>query len=120
MNLSSLWPFVLRSNYDRDLAEKEEVISRMAATSNDFDIQISRMADTIRAMDQLIFQMGQCISWDQMRPHFQCLQVMTEARMRSESDRIRNLMLPELKKTYTNPTPMDPLGKGTYIGPDGA
>lgn len=54
----------------------------------------------IRDMDQLIFRMSQCTSWDQMRPIFNQLQAPVEKRMSDESDRIKTLLIPEMQKAY--------------------
>ena len=107
-----LFPFILRSTHNRILAEQAQVAALVITTLRDnnealrkrelesHDYTTSRMADAIRAMDQLIFQMSQCLDWPTMRPYFNRLQAMTEARMRDESNRICDVMLPELKKTY--------------------
>lgn len=58
---------------------------------------------TLRDMDQLIFMMSQCTSWESMRPHFNKLQSGTETRMRIESDRIRDVLIPEIRAAYTDP-----------------
>lgn len=54
----------------------------------------------IRTMDQLIFQMSQCSSWQQMQPLFASLKIETDTRMHDESNRIQELLIPELKKAY--------------------
>lgn len=62
---------------------------------------IREMAATIREMDQRIFRMSQCTDWSSMRPIFNELQTDTEARMRKESDRIKDVMRRELLEVYT-------------------
>src|SRR6266550_1436953 len=61
------------------------------------------LAATLRQMDQLIFRMSQCQSWEQMRPIFMELLDGTMARMQQESDRIQMLMIPEIRKVYATP-----------------
>lgn len=57
---------------------------------------------TIRQTDQLIWNMGQCIGWQQMRPHFQALLDHTIRRKELESNRIKELLIPEIRKVYTD------------------
>lgn len=64
--------------------------------------EVLRLVALLRNQDQLIFRMSQCGSWEQMRPIFQTLLVGTMERMREESDRIRTLMIPEIRKAYLN------------------
>lgn len=106
----TLWPFILRSTHNRILGEQAQaaanVIKTIQENNEEFrkltlDHTTSRMADAIRTMDQLIFQMSQCTDWPSMRPHFNKLQAMTTSRMREESNRIRDLLIPEMKKVYT-------------------
>ncbi len=59
-----------------------------------------RLMGQIREMDQLIFNMAQCTSWEQMRPIFRELQAPAAKRMRLESDRIKTLLIPEMQKAY--------------------
>lgn len=54
----------------------------------------------IRDMDQLIFSMSQCTSWEQMQPIFVKLKTFTDARMIDESNRIKTLLIPEMQKAY--------------------
>jgi hypothetical protein len=62
---------------------------------------INEMADTIRNMDQLIFQMSRKTDWSSIRPLFNQLQVGQERRMKAESNRISNIMRRELISVYT-------------------
>lgn len=59
-----------------------------------------KLIGQIRDMDQAIFQMAQCSSFEQMRPHFIELQQAANTRMRLESDRIKTVLIPEMKKAY--------------------
>lgn len=67
-------------------------------------VERDRLIKTIRDMDQLIFLMSQGTSWEQQRSHFNELQIGTEARMQAESARIRDVLIPEIRKVYTEPT----------------
>jgi len=58
---------------------------------------------TLRQMDQLILRMSQCQSWEQMRPIFMELLDGTMARMQQESDSIKMLIIPEIRKVYVQP-----------------
>lgn len=78
-------------------------IAKLEADILSREAQITAMAKTIRDQDQLIFQMSQMPDWPTMRPIFAKLCEVVNARMRNESDRIRDLMIPEIKKTYTEP-----------------
>lgn len=55
---------------------------------------------TIRRMDQQIFNMSQCTDWNSMRPIFNNLNIGTTERMKIESNRIQNLLIPEIRKAY--------------------
>lgn len=73
------------------------------ADPNDKDFIIREMADTIRNMDQLIYDMSQKLGWEQMRPLFLQLLDGTMYRKRRESDRIADIMRKELISVYTKP-----------------
>lgn len=84
---------------DQDLAmvvQLKDAITKAAL------LQRSEQALTvkIREMDQLIFSMSQCTSWEEMRPIFAKLQAMAGARMIDESDRIKQVLIPEMQKAY--------------------
>lgn len=66
---------------------------------------ILRLVAQQRQMDQLIFRMSQCNSWNGMQPLFAELLAGTMQRMREESDRIRTLMIPQIRETYLNAAP---------------
>ena len=59
-----------------------------------------RLVKAVRDMDQLIYNMSQEDSWKRMRPIFNMLLSDTNSRMRIESNRIRDLLIPEIKKAY--------------------
>lgn len=67
--------------------------------------EVLRLVALLRNQDQLIFRMGQCQSWEQMRPIFAELLQDTMRRMQDESNRIRALMIPEIRKAYLNDAP---------------
>lgn len=54
----------------------------------------------IRQMDQEIWNMSQRTSWEGMRPHYVKLLNATNERKELESRRIRDLLIPEMRKTY--------------------
>jgi len=74
------------TNLERELLAKEN--------------QITYLVKTIREMDDQIFKMGQMMSWESMRPFFAALHEQTMARKVNESNRIRDILLPELNATY--------------------
>ena len=67
--------------------------------------EVLRLVALLRQQDQQIFRMSQCSSWEQMRPIFQSLCEATFDRMRNESDRIRTLMIPQIREAYLEATP---------------
>jgi len=67
--------------------------------------EVLRLVALLRQQDQLIFRMSQCNSWNGMQPIFRELLEGTMRRMQDESDRIRTLMIPEIRKAYLNDTP---------------
>lgn len=75
------------------IASQKTTIRRLAAS----ELEAQRK---IRDMDQLVFAMGQCTSWDEMRPIFAKLKTFTDARMIDESNRIKQVLIPEMQKAY--------------------
>lgn len=63
--------------------------------------QVEYLVRTLRDMDNQIFKMSQASSWDQMRPNFQTLAEGMTARKVAESNRIAEIIRPELITTYT-------------------
>ena len=95
--------FVRRSTYLKQKASFDaayERIKDLEKILSGYDQAIRGQADTIRAMDQLIYQMGQSSSWESMRPYFNQLQSAATPRQRTESDRINNLLRGELLSVY--------------------
>jgi hypothetical protein len=70
------------------------------ARANSLDKANEVLIAQIREMDQLVFQMSQQDNWDNMRPYFNTLQNCTTYRMQHESNRIRDVLIPEIKKAY--------------------
>ena len=68
------------------------------------DQTIREMADEIRNMDQLIYQMSQCTDWSSMRPLFNELQAKQSRRQREESNRITDILRRELISVYKEPS----------------
>jgi len=72
--------------------------------------QVEYLVRTIRDMDEQIYKMSQCTSFEQMRPNYRNLEEGMIARKRAESNRIGDLIRPELIKTYdkdlTGPMPL--------------
>jgi hypothetical protein len=66
---------------------------------------IREMADDIREMDQLVYQMSQCMSWESMRPYLTKLQAKATDRQKKESNRIGDIMRRELISVYTKGDP---------------
>ncbi len=75
---------------DRDHAESDASLRQT----------IAELADTIRTMDQHIYNMSQCTDWKSMRPYFNQLQAPMEARKTNESNRITNILRKQLIATY--------------------
>jgi hypothetical protein len=62
--------------------------------------QVEYLVRTIRDIDEQIYKMSQCTDWSSMRPNFQVLEEGMISRKKVESDRIRDILRPELIKTY--------------------
>ena len=99
--------FVWKSTYRTKEKECEKLEATVVSLTEKWQEQnqtIRKMADTIRAIDQLVYQMGQCSDWNSMLPHFNKLQAASESRQRAESDRIGSIMRSELLSIYTKET----------------
>ena len=66
--------------------------------------QVEYLVRTIRNMDEQIYKMSQCSTWPQMQPNYRNLEEGMISRKRAESDRIGDLIRPELIKTYNAQT----------------
>lgn len=84
----------------KKIAALENVIKSQSATIRRQNASELAAQRKIREMDQLIFAMYQCTSWEQMQPIFIKLQAMADARMIDESNRIQHLLIPEMQKAY--------------------
>lgn len=62
--------------------------------------QVEYLVRTIREMDDKIFAMSQCTDWGQMRPYFNTLHDGMTARKVAESNRIADILRPQLLETY--------------------
>ncbi len=78
----------------------ERVIEVQRKAITDLESSELCLIADIREMDTEIFQMSQCDSWERMRPYFNNLQVWMEARRGKESNRIADVLIPEMKKAY--------------------
>lgn len=74
----------------------ENVIKAQAASITKLRNSELMLMTEIRDMDQLIFNMQQCSSFEQMRPYFTELQQAMMQHKRLESDRIQTILLPEM------------------------
>lgn len=66
--------------------------------------QITKLVRDIREMDQLVYQMSQATSAEQLRSTLARAWAITEKRMQAESARIADILIPEIKKVYTEPS----------------
>jgi len=82
------------------LAQADDNYTHQSKRVRELEASELKLMGQIREMDQLIFQMAQKTSWDQQRPIFNQLQAQTERRMRLESDRIKQVLIPEMQKAY--------------------
>lgn len=88
----------------RRVAELEKANKNLNRRLQKWENDELSLMSKIRDMDQLIFSMSQCSSWDQMRPIFAKLKTFTDERMIDESNRIRQVLIPEMQKVYrSNP-----------------
>lgn len=78
----------------------ENVINSQKATIRRLAASELEAQRKIRDMDQLIFAMGQCSNWPEMQAIFIKLKDMTDARMIDESNRIKQVLIPEMQKAY--------------------
>ncbi len=94
-------------NLEESLSDKErlfqiqqtgwrETEARLKASQN----QVEYLVRTIRQMDDQIFAMSQKTDWGQMHPHFLTLSDGMTARKVVESDRIGDILRPQLEATY--------------------
>ncbi len=67
--------------------------------------EVLRLVALLRQQDQLLYKVSQCTTWEQMRPYIRELCDGMYERMRDESDRIRSLMIPQIREAYLNASP---------------
>lgn len=84
----------------RKVAELESLITSQTTTIRRQAASELALQRKLRDMDQLIFAMGQCTSWGQMQPIFAKLKTFTDSRMIEESNRIKEILIPEMQKAY--------------------
>lgn len=89
--------FVLRSTFNK----QKDLLDKAYEDLEDKTRTIKQMADVIRNMDTLVFQMSQKTSWAEQQPYFAQLQAGMEKRRRQESDRINSILQTELLSVYT-------------------
>lgn len=87
----------------KHIAALQAEIAALKQTNKHLESMIAGIAYHLREQDQLIFNMTQQTSWEAMRPFFQKLCEAANVRMKDESNRIRDVLIPEIKKTYTEP-----------------
>lgn len=86
------------------IREANATIEKLVRDENNVYASRDALIKTLRDQDQLIYFMSQCTDWPSMRKHFNKLQEGTDRRMRLESDRIRDVLIPEVRKAYTETT----------------
>ncbi len=64
--------------------------------------EVLRLVALLRQIDQLLYKVSQSPDWETMRPHMFALCEGMYDRMRDESDRIRALMVPQIREAYLN------------------
>lgn len=84
----------------RKLTNLETQINSQKATIRRQQASELSLQRKLRDIDQLVFAMGQCSSWEQMQPIFAKLKQGTDQRMIDESNRIKQVLIPEMQKVY--------------------
>ncbi len=67
--------------------------------------EVLRLVALLRQIDQLLYKVSQSPDWETMRPHITALCEGMYDRMRDESDRIRTLMIPQIREAYLDASP---------------
>lgn len=81
----------------RKISELSQEINRLHTKLLKERAKITSLLKTIREMDDQIFRISQCQSFDQIRPHLNNLAEGMMIRKRIESDRISDLIVKELE-----------------------
>jgi hypothetical protein len=84
-------------HFDRQMELARE-IDRLEAAN-------TQLVRDLREMDQLVYQMNAAGYPDQMRSAISRAWAITEKRMQAESARIASVLIPEIKKVYSEPKP---------------
>jgi len=67
--------------------------------------EVLRLVALLRQIDQLLYKVSQSPDWETMRPHIRELCEGMYDRMQAESDRIRTMMIPQIREAYLNAAP---------------
>lgn len=70
--------------------------------------EVLRLVALLRGIDQDLYKLSQCANFAEMRPIISRLCEGTFSRMQAESDRIRTLMIPQIREAYLNAAPQTP------------
>lgn len=92
------------ANLNRHLKQWENGNKDTEATIRAQANQIEYLVRTIRQTDDIIFSISQCTDWPQMRPRIAQLTDQMTARRVAESNRINDLLRPQLIETYNDQT----------------
>jgi len=70
--------------------------------------EVLRLVAQLRQIDQLLYKISQSRDWETMRPHIRELCEGMYDRMRAESDRIRMVMISQIREACVNAAPQAP------------
>jgi vacuolar-type H+-ATPase subunit D/Vma8 len=87
----------VRHHLDRQIELAREI--------DKLDTANTQLVRDLREMDQLVYQMNAAGYPDQMRSAISRAWTITEKRMQAESARIASVLIPEIKKVYSEPKP---------------
>lgn len=90
--------------------EVEELRRQLDLCKTQTDATITQLVRDLREMDQLVYQMAQSGYPEQLRSAVTRAWAITESRMRRESNRIADLLIPEIKEVYTEPSRIEQIG----------
>lgn len=90
------WPW----SKNKRLLELESQVIDLQRQLAAKETQITYLIRTIRGMDDIIFSISQCTSWESMRPRVAQLTDQMTSRKVAENDRISSLIQGELHQTY--------------------
>ncbi|SRR5216684_1445937 len=95
-----IWPWSVIADLRRENEGLMDHIRNLQNIAGKTQAELNIANRAIRDIDEQISKMGQYTDWNQMQPHFNYLHEGTISRKRSESNRINDLLRPELMKTY--------------------